>query len=63
MGCNLCAWLALLSRPVGGHKKTFEELLEEQLRLEEQRLKSVRQQEVRQLMDIFSNMGFEMSTK
>lgn len=36
-----------LSRPIGGHKKTFEELLEEQLRLEEQRLKSARQQQVR----------------
>ncbi|XP_022595845.1 centromere protein J [Seriola dumerili] len=29
---------------IGGHKQTFEELLEEQLRLEEQRLKSARQQ-------------------
>ncbi|XP_054888408.1 centromere protein J isoform X2 [Poeciliopsis prolifica] len=29
---------------IGGQKKTFEELLEEQLRLEEQRLKSARQQ-------------------
>ncbi|XP_015234377.1 PREDICTED: centromere protein J [Cyprinodon variegatus] len=37
-----------LDRPIkpgiGGQKKTFEELLEEQLRLEEQRLKSARQQ-------------------
>ncbi|KAI3356056.1 hypothetical protein L3Q82_017325 [Scortum barcoo] len=30
---------------IGGQKKTFEELLEEQLRLEEQRLKSARQQQ------------------
>ncbi|XP_071337565.1 centrosomal P4.1-associated protein [Trachinotus anak] len=30
---------------IGGHKQTFEELLEEQLRLEEQRLKSARQQQ------------------
>ncbi|XP_042349949.1 centromere protein J isoform X2 [Plectropomus leopardus] len=30
---------------IGGQKKTFEELLEEELRLEEQRLKSARQQE------------------
>ncbi|XP_074550957.1 centrosomal P4.1-associated protein [Halichoeres trimaculatus] len=30
---------------IGGQKKTFEELLEEQLRLEEQRLKSTRQQQ------------------
>ncbi|XP_035507558.2 centromere protein J isoform X2 [Scophthalmus maximus] len=30
---------------IGGHKQTFEELLEEQLRLEDQRLKSARQQE------------------
>lgn len=43
---------ACLSRPIkpgtGGQKKTFEELLEEQLRLEEQRLKSAWQQQVRQ---------------
>ncbi|KAM9347788.1 centrosomal P4.1-associated protein [Symphorus nematophorus] len=32
-------------RPIGGQKKTFEELLEEQLRLEEQRLESARQQQ------------------
>ncbi|XP_070832047.1 centromere protein J [Chaetodon trifascialis] len=32
-------------RPIGGQKKTFEELLEEQLRLEEQRLKSAQQQQ------------------
>ncbi|KAM3607861.1 uncharacterized protein V6R79_015268 [Siganus canaliculatus] len=32
-------------RPIGGQKKTFEQLLEEQLRLEEQRLKSARQQQ------------------
>ncbi|XP_058476061.1 centromere protein J isoform X2 [Solea solea] len=32
---------------IGGHKQTFEELLEEQLRLEEQRLKSARQQQSR----------------
>lgn len=41
----------LFSRPIkagiGGQKKTFEELLEEQLRLEEQRLKSAQQQPVR----------------
>lgn len=41
-----------LSRPIksgiGGQKKTFEELLEEQLRLEEQRLRSARQQQVRE---------------
>lgn len=42
-------FVCLAFRPVGGHKKTFEELLEEQLRIEEQRLKSVRQQEVREL--------------
>lgn len=40
-----------LSRPIRpgivGQKQTFEELLEEQLRLEEQRLKSARQQQVR----------------
>lgn len=41
-------WHVLLSRPIGGQKKTFEELLEEQLRLEEQRLKSDRQQQVRE---------------
>lgn len=39
------------SRPIkpgiGGQKQTFEELLEEQLRLEEQRLKSARKQQVR----------------
>ncbi|XP_051260860.1 centromere protein J isoform X2 [Dicentrarchus labrax] len=34
-------------RPIGGQKKTFEELVEEQLRLEEQRLKSARQQQSR----------------
>lgn len=43
---------APLFRPVklsiGGQKKTFEELLEEQLMLEEQRLKSVQQQKVRE---------------
>lgn len=39
--------LCLLSRPIEGQKKTFEELLEEQLRLEEQRLKSAQQQQVR----------------
>ncbi|XP_076603780.1 centrosomal P4.1-associated protein isoform X2 [Chaetodon auriga] len=32
-------------RPIGGQRKTFEELLEEQLRLEEQRLKSAQQQQ------------------
>ncbi|GAA6219153.1 centromere protein J-like [Lates japonicus] len=30
---------------IGGHKQTFEELLEEQLRLEEQKLKSMQQQQ------------------
>lgn len=39
--------LCLLSRPIEGQKKTFEELLEEQLRLEEQRLKSAQPQQVR----------------
>lgn len=39
--------LCLPSRPIEGQKKTFEELLEEQLRLEEQRLKSAQQQQVR----------------
>ncbi|XP_041806721.1 centromere protein J isoform X2 [Chelmon rostratus] len=33
-------------RPIEGQKKTFEELLEEQLRLEEQRLKSGQQQQI-----------------
>uniref|UniRef100_A0A673AY19 Centromere protein J n=1 Tax=Sphaeramia orbicularis TaxID=375764 RepID=A0A673AY19_9TELE len=33
---------------IGGQKQTFEELLEEQLRLEEQRLKSIKQQQVRE---------------
>ncbi|TMS06707.1 Centromere protein J [Larimichthys crocea] len=35
----------LHDRPIEGQKKTFEELLEEQLRLEEQKLKSARQQQ------------------
>ncbi|TKS67682.1 Centromere protein J [Collichthys lucidus] len=35
----------LHDRPIEGQKKTFEELLEEQLRLEEQKLKSSRQQQ------------------
>nr|XP_046259671.1 centromere protein J isoform X2 [Scatophagus argus] len=35
----------LQDRPIGGQKKTFEELLEEQLRLEEQRLKFAQQQQ------------------
>ncbi|XP_068186179.1 centromere protein J isoform X3 [Antennarius striatus] len=35
----------LHERPIGGQMKTFEELLEEQLRLEEQRLKSAQQQQ------------------
>ena len=35
-------------RPIGGQKKTFDELLEEQLKLEEQRLMSVQQQQVRE---------------
>jgi len=43
--------LRLLLRPlqvgVGGRRKRFEELLEEQLSVEEQRLKSARQQQVR----------------
>lgn len=34
----------LIFRPIKGQKKTFEELLEEQLKLEEQRLKSAEQQ-------------------
>lgn len=34
----------LVSRPIKGQKKTFEELLEEQLKLEEQRLKMAEQQ-------------------
>lgn len=34
----------LIFRPIKGQKKTFEELLEEQLQLEEQRLKSAEQQ-------------------
>lgn len=34
----------LVFRPIKGQKKTFEELLEEQLQLEEQRLKSAEQQ-------------------
>ncbi|XP_073330060.1 centrosomal P4.1-associated protein [Pagrus major] len=36
---------AFSDRPIEGQKKTFEELLEEQLRLEEQRLKSAQQQQ------------------
>ncbi|XP_036966294.1 centromere protein J isoform X1 [Acanthopagrus latus] len=36
---------AVSDRPIEGQKKTFEELLEEQLRLEEQRLKSAQQQQ------------------
>lgn len=35
---------ALVFRPIKGQKKTFEELLEEQLKLEEQRLKTAEQQ-------------------
>ncbi|KAK0152637.1 Centromere protein J [Merluccius polli] len=38
----------LTDRPVGGQKKTFEELLEEQLRLEEERLKVTKHTENRQ---------------
>lgn len=34
----------LIFRQIKGQKKTFEELLEEQLKLEEQRLKSAEQQ-------------------
>lgn len=34
----------LVFRPIKGQKKTFEDLLEEQLKLEEQRLKSAEQQ-------------------
>lgn len=34
----------LIFRPIKGQKKTFEELLEEQLKLEEQRLKTAEQQ-------------------
>lgn len=49
MYLNAC--VCVLSRPIrpgiGGQKQTFEELLEEQLRLEEQRLKSAQQQQVR----------------
>lgn len=41
----------VISRPIkpgiGGQKQTFEALLEEQLRLEEQRLKTTQQQQVR----------------
>ncbi len=45
----MCMCVCLpLSRPIESQKKTFEELLEEQLRLEEQRLKSVQQQQVRE---------------
>lgn len=47
---NICVFVTL-SRPIkpgiGGQKQTFEELLEEQLRLEEQRLKSAQTQQVR----------------
>lgn len=35
---------ALVFRPIKGQRKTFEELLEEQLQLEEQRLKTAEQQ-------------------
>lgn len=34
----------LVFRPIKGQRKTFEELLEEQLKLEEQRLKTAEQQ-------------------
>lgn len=50
--------LCLLSRPIEGQKKTFEELLEEQLRLEEQRLKSAQQQQVRKF-----NNGLHINSK
>jgi hypothetical protein len=48
----LCAPVSMvISRPIkpgiGGQKQTFEALLEEQLRLEEQRLKTTQQQQVR----------------
>ena len=46
-----------LTRPIkpgiGVHKQTFEELLEEQLRLEDQKLKSAQQQQVRELNKCF----------
>lgn len=47
-----------LYRPIGGQRKTFEELLEEQLRLEEQRLKSAQQQQVREY-----NKGLHTNSK
>lgn len=34
----------LVFRPIKGQKKTFEQLLEEQLKLEQQRLKTAEQQ-------------------
>lgn len=46
----VCVFVTL-SRPIkpgiGGQKQTFEDLLEEQLRLEEQRLKSAQKQQVK----------------
>lgn len=46
----VCVFVTL-SRPIkpgiGGRKQTFEDLLEEQLRLEEQRLKSAQKEQVK----------------
>lgn len=42
-GC-MFVFTALVFRPIQGQKKTFEELLEEQLKLEERRLKTAEQQ-------------------
>lgn len=42
----VCPFTRPIKPGIGGHKQTFEELLEEQLKLEEQRLKSARQQQV-----------------
>lgn len=40
----MCVCTALVFRPIKGQKKTFEELLEEQLKMEEQRQKTAEQQ-------------------
>lgn len=53
---HICVFVfTALFRPIQGQRKTFEELLEEQLQLEEQRLKTAEQQVAKPVLYIYRN--------